>query len=325
MDFAVFIGRFQPFHDGHQHVIARGLREADKVIVLIGSSFTARRPRNPWSFEERARMIAQPRVICTPLRDYTYRDERWIEAVQAAVSAIAHPRVSRPKIALLGQSKDESGYYLKRFPQWDSIPVTDGPALHATEIRRDFFQFGKMTNVPESTMVEISDYSRTAEFRRMKAEWDFIELYKKDHDSGQYPRNNITADAVVVQAGHVLMVRRGQMPGKGKLALPGGHVGRKEHPTDAALRELKEETRIKVPEAVLRGSIVDKKWFDDPYRSDLCRTYTKAVLIKLGNETKLAKVKGGDDAAQALWVPLSELNEEECFDDHFHIINSLLA
>ena len=37
-DFAVFIGRFQPFHQGHLQVIQSGLEQADKLIVLIGSS-----------------------------------------------------------------------------------------------------------------------------------------------------------------------------------------------------------------------------------------------------------------------------------------------
>jgi cytidyltransferase-like protein len=48
-DFAVFIGRFQPFHNGHKAVIDHGLTVARHVLVLIGSAGAARRPRNPWS------------------------------------------------------------------------------------------------------------------------------------------------------------------------------------------------------------------------------------------------------------------------------------
>lgn len=327
-DFAVFIGRFQPFHNGHLHVIRKALTVAEHVIVLVGGATGARRPRNPWSFDERAQMIAgavdDPRVLITPLRDFTYRDDRWLESVQAAVSGIASPRVTRPKIALIGQQKDDSGYYLKRFPQWASVPVADGPDLHATHIRDEFFRSGALQGVPPSTVSVIGAYAKDAEYKRMWAECRWIRQYQASHDNGEYPRNNVTADAVVIQSGHVLMVRRGAMPGKGTLALPGGHVSRKEHPTDAAIRELREETKIKVPEAVLRGSITDKRWFDDPYRSDLCRTYTKAVLIKL-NESSLPKVKGSDDAAAAVWVPLSELKEADCFDDHWHICDAFLG
>ena len=56
-DFAVFIGRFQPFHQGHLQVIQSGLAQADKLIVLIGSSWQARNPRNPWLHSEREHMI----------------------------------------------------------------------------------------------------------------------------------------------------------------------------------------------------------------------------------------------------------------------------
>ncbi len=327
-DFAVFIGRFQPFHNGHKAVIDHGLTVAKHVIVLLGSSGSARRPRNPWTFEERAEMVGghyqSPRVICTPLRDFTYREDRWIEAVQAAVGGIAYPMVRDPSIALIGHSKDESGYYLKRFPQWDSVNVPN-PPLHATDIRDQLFSGSISADVPKSTAEFLAKYSLTDEHARMRNEVDFIRRYKASHDAGEYHRNNVTADAVVVQAGHVLMVRRGALPGEGRLALPGGHVGRKEHPTDAALRELREETRIKIPEAVLRGSIVDKRWFDDPYRSDLCRTYTRAVFIRLSNEMKLPKVKGGDDARSAHWVPLAALKESDCFDDHYQIIQFFIG
>ena len=275
------------------------------------------------------------RVIATPLRDWLYRDDRWIEAVQSAVMGIAGPRVSRPRIALIGRSKDESGYYLKMFPQWGSINVPGdwgrgkdygSHALDATAVRTGLFDRGVVDGVGIRVMDMLMKYLATDEGRRMRDEWAFARDYRATHDAGQYHRNNVTADAVVLQAGHVLMVRRGARPGKGMLALPGGHVGRKEHPTDAALRELREETRLKVPEAVLRGSIIDKRWFDDPYRSDLCRTYTKAVLIRLTGEAgKLAKVRGGDDAAHALWVPLSELKESECFDDHWHIVDKFVG
>ena len=37
-DFLVFIGRFQPFHAGHQAVIDTALARAERVIVLVGSS-----------------------------------------------------------------------------------------------------------------------------------------------------------------------------------------------------------------------------------------------------------------------------------------------
>ena len=59
MDFDVlaFIGRFQPFHKGHESVIRTGLSRAKKVAVVIGSSEKPRSARNPFTTRERMAMI----------------------------------------------------------------------------------------------------------------------------------------------------------------------------------------------------------------------------------------------------------------------------
>ena len=37
-DILVFVGRFQPFHIGHKHVVDAALEQAEHVIVLVGSA-----------------------------------------------------------------------------------------------------------------------------------------------------------------------------------------------------------------------------------------------------------------------------------------------
>ena len=56
-DYLAFIGRFQPFHLGHRHVIQTALGKARHVIVLVGSPNVARSVKNPFTYEERADMI----------------------------------------------------------------------------------------------------------------------------------------------------------------------------------------------------------------------------------------------------------------------------
>ena len=80
-----------------------------------------------------------------------------------------------------------------------------------------------------------------------------------------------------------------------------------------------------VPAPVLKGSIRRQEVYDDPYRSARGRTITHAFYMELEPNASLPKVKGGDDARQARWVPLGELTPERLFEDHYFIIQDILG
>ena len=153
-----------------------------------------------------------------------------------------------------------------------------------------------------------------------------IPRYRAQYAHLPSPPVFVTVAAVVVHSGHILLVKRGAEPGKGLWALPGGFVGHDELLLDACLRELKEETRLKLPEPVLRGSIKGQRVFDRPDRSLRGRTITHAYHFEFpGGELPL--VKGGDDAARARWVPLAEFHDMEgvMFEDHYGIATAFLG
>ena len=54
---ALFIGRFQPFHNAHLLDIKQILKEVDEVIIAIGSSQEKNTLENPFSYNERKQMI----------------------------------------------------------------------------------------------------------------------------------------------------------------------------------------------------------------------------------------------------------------------------
>jgi nicotinamide-nucleotide adenylyltransferase len=56
---AFYIGRFQPFHNGHQTVIDRISGEADEIIIGIGSAQLSHDLENPFTAGERVLMITQ--------------------------------------------------------------------------------------------------------------------------------------------------------------------------------------------------------------------------------------------------------------------------
>ena len=144
-DFLVFIGRFQPFHLGHRKVIEEALHRAQHVVVLVGSAFAAPSHRNPFSFDERRRMITDSftaseaeRLIIRPLEDRLYNNTAWVEQVQETVDRVVetlHEFATSPRIGLIGVNKDNTSYYLKLFPQWGSVEVKPEILLGATELR----------------------------------------------------------------------------------------------------------------------------------------------------------------------------------------------
>jgi bifunctional NMN adenylyltransferase/nudix hydrolase len=86
------------------------------------------------------------------------------------------------------------------------------------------------------------------------------------------------------------------------------------------LREVREETGLKVPAPVIRGNITETKVFDAIQRSSRGRTITHAFFIKLPNG-ELPRIKAGSDASAAHWIPISQVSPSECFEDHYEIIN----
>lgn len=56
MDRVLYLGRFQPFHKGHHHVVSR-LKEENDLVVGIGSSDRHHEEENPLNFFERYRVL----------------------------------------------------------------------------------------------------------------------------------------------------------------------------------------------------------------------------------------------------------------------------
>ncbi len=342
-DFGIVIGRFQPFHLTHQKLIERSLSLAETVIVILGSARSAPDVKNPFTPAMREEIIRAcfpsdaHHLIFRAVRDYPYNDHVWTAEIQNIVGEIVEEQpTEHAKIAVVGYFKDKSSYYLNLFPQWnfEEFYTSDKKLLSisATAIRESFFSGDESWRelVPETAARYLDVYRATEFFPRLQSEFAYLRKYKEDTKFVGVPFAPvfITTDAVVVQSGHVLVIRRGFQPGKGLLALPGGFLAPDVTLEDSMIRELKEETQIKVPAQVLRGSIKNSRAFDYPERSQRGRTVTFAYHIELESNLKdgLPRVKG-DDAAKAFWLPLSALGEkeDEFFEDHLSIIRYFLG
>ena len=351
----VVIGRFQPFHLIHKQLIEKALELGEKCIVILGSAKKAPNIKNPFTPELREQMIRgcfskddNARLSFRRLRDYPYNETNWVAEVQNIVRteqeslldesgvefepARHNILLGQIRTALVGHYKDSSSYYLKVFPQWTFEEVATerslSKELSATDIRQDLFAGGNdwQKLVAKPVAKAVNDFKKTEEFEHLKREYEYVLDYReKTKFTGvPFPPTFVTTDAVCVARGHILLVRRGQHPGRGQLALPGGFLAQGQRLKDNCVRELREETRINVDVGVLRRAIIASEVFDDPDRSQRGRTVTHAFYLELFPrlEDGLPLVKGGDDAASAFWLPISALGdvEDEFFEDHYDII-----
>lgn len=385
-DFLVFIGRFQPFHNGHAKVIQKAAELADHVIILMGSTNMPRSWRNPWTWQERRNFIynwwqGQPKstskIYINLLNDSVYNNDQWIEEVQNQVYSsvkttpgfeefnpvlYANQKIhivevgnkspreaskivneyrkdilknSGPRIGLIGHSKDHTSFYLNLFPQWQSVNVEgfdDKRLLDATWIRDLYFEGARSefvdhvlpAVVPPNVADDLMDFYSSEDYSWLLGEHQYYKMYKAPYEHLPHGIIFNTTDAIVVQSGHILLIERKARPGKGLLAMPGGFINQNESIFNGVIRELREETGLKVAQNVLEGSLKHYRPFDDPNRSSRGRVITHAHMFHLKPMRTLPRVKGGDDAKKAFWMPLSELNPMDFFEDHYHIIQHMI-
>ena len=117
----------------------------------------------------------------------------------------------------------------------------------------------------------------------------------------KYPRPAVTADCVVITREaepKVLLIQRGNQPFKGCWAFPGGFMNMDETPEQCAIRELEEETGMKVRDLQQIGA------YSKVDRDPRGRTITVAYLAIV--DAPIA-VTGQDDAAKAQWFPINAL------------------
>jgi 8-oxo-dGTP diphosphatase len=131
----------------------------------------------------------------------------------------------------------------------------------------------------------------------------------------RFPPFAVAVDLVVftVRDGalQVLLVERGEEPFRDGLALPGGFVRPGEGLEAAAVRELREETGIRVAHLEQLAS------YGDPDRDPRMRVVSVAYLALAPD---LPRPTAGTDAAAAAWHPASEVPRRRLAFDHAAIL-----
>ncbi|ARP93193.1 bifunctional nicotinamide-nucleotide adenylyltransferase/Nudix hydroxylase [Bordetella genomosp. 13] len=339
-DIAVYIGRFQPFHNGHLALLRQALGMAAHVAVVIGSAHQARSPKNPFTWQERADVIRlalpeadRTRVHFVPVRDY-YDEARWVQAVHAGMAQLESELQlpAKAAVSLIGHFKDATSSYLRRFPGWELRAVERADPVDGAHIRDALF--GASGHDIEAALAALRPLapSTTLDFLRawsalpfhadLAREWRMLRKYKQAWAAAPYPPVFVTVDAVVRCADRVLLVRRGEPPGVGLYAVPGGFIEQRETAYQSALRELREETGLALLEPSMQSALKAKAVFDHPDRSQRGRSITHAFYFDLGDRA-LPAIEAADDAQSAQWTPIADLAalEDQFHEDHFHMLD----
>ena len=105
----------------------------------------------------------------------------------------------------------------------------------------------------------------------------------------------------------LLLVRRGREPGRGLWSIPGGRVEPGEGAREAAVREVEEETGVRVVVTGLAG-FVERPGPDDVVYE------IEDFFARVEPGTDPHRLAPGDDAEDAQWFPVNRIEGLDCVD-----------
>jgi ADP-ribose pyrophosphatase YjhB (NUDIX family) len=127
-------------------------------------------------------------------------------------------------------------------------------------------------------------------------------------------RPTVAVGAIVFDdAGRVLLIRRGRPPGEGLWSVPGGKVEPGERLADAVAREVREETGLEVAPGAL-VEVVER------ITTEGDATWHYVILDFLAHASP-GEVRRGDDAADARWFGIDELDQADLTDGLLPVID----
>lgn len=153
----ILIGRMQPVHNGHIHVIESILDEVDEIIIGIGSAQLSHSLKDPFTAGERVVMMNQAladigvdssRYYIIPMQDINF-NALWVSHVKMLTPPFSVVYSGNP---LVKQLFAEEGYEVKQPPLYDRLH------LSGTEVRNRIIEDKNWQElVPDATVKLINE------------------------------------------------------------------------------------------------------------------------------------------------------------------------
>jgi nicotinamide-nucleotide adenylyltransferase len=168
----LYIGRFQPYHLGHQAVIQEIARDVDEIVIVVGSAQVSHTLENPFTAGERLTMIygalkdLRDRCYIIPLEDVD-RNAIWVSHLLSMMPAFDRVYSNNPLVIQLFR---EAGIVVRKPPMY-SREIYSGTAI------RKLMMEGKdwRNLVPEPVALVIDQISGEERLRNVSGN----DFYKK--------------------------------------------------------------------------------------------------------------------------------------------------
>jgi nicotinamide-nucleotide adenylyltransferase len=148
-----YIGRFQPYHNGHHRMVEEIAGEVDELVLGIGSAGNSHTRRNPFTAGERVMMVTKSvaefdlTTYAVPIEDLD-RHSVWVSHVQSMAPSFDVAYSNNP---LVIQLFSEAGVEVRQSPMFNR------DVLEGTELRERMIEGRNWRGLVPDPVVDVVD------------------------------------------------------------------------------------------------------------------------------------------------------------------------
>ena len=152
---AFYVGRFQPFHFGHEKILNTIAEEVDEVVIGIGSAQKSHSIRDPFTAGERAEMVVKSlenfpiRHYIIPLQDVEY-NALWVPHVKSMTPKFDVAYSNNPLVIQLFTEADIE----VRRPAMHERNIYSGTAVRRSMIEGKDREWTKYVPMPVAEVID---------------------------------------------------------------------------------------------------------------------------------------------------------------------------